>query len=440
MRKFYLLLLVLCCLSYVAVAQTAREEIDAHPHIAVNTHSVYAAPYFSKPIADAPKGYKPFYISHYGRHGSRYEASQLNVDRVMKPLCEAEKLGLLTPKGRELLEYIKKFALYQRESIGELTSIGVEQHKGIARRMYNRFKGVFAPHSLVDSRSSIYSRCIISMASFNESLKECQPALRTKLETGVRHGLVIRPLTQDNPMMPRGVTMSTIKRGQPYMDKLAEWAKGYDINKALGKIFTDTKPLEFKKGDFVLAVEIYVRLAFGQNFGWDTTELMNSIFSADDRYAIYGYLNYSWYNAHVSSATPFSRKVLSCTRPLVEDIIKYADLAIEGKNEAVANLRFGHDYFLLALLGVISFNEYSAELDVTDIDRFNDVWRGFRTISMASNLQMVMYRSKKSDDVLVRFLHNENDVTLPIKGDKAPFYKWGDVKSYLLGRLDYLSK
>ena len=33
--------------------------------------------YEFRPIQDtpAPKGFKPFYVSHYGRHGSRYETS-----------------------------------------------------------------------------------------------------------------------------------------------------------------------------------------------------------------------------------------------------------------------------------------------------------------------------------------------------------------------------
>ena len=72
--KRLLFILSALFIASVAMAQTSREEIDAHPHIAMATHSVYAGGYFFKPLAEAPKGYKPFYISHYGRHGSRYEA------------------------------------------------------------------------------------------------------------------------------------------------------------------------------------------------------------------------------------------------------------------------------------------------------------------------------------------------------------------------------
>jgi hypothetical protein len=53
---------------------------------------------------------------------------------------------------------------------------------------------------------------------------------------------------------------------------------------------------------------------------------------------------------------------------------------------------------------------------------------------MASNMQFVFYLSEKSSDILVRILHNENDVTLPIESATAPFYKWEDVKNYLNAR------
>ena len=35
----------------------------------------YAYPATKTTLADAPEGYEPFYISHYGRHGSRWLTS-----------------------------------------------------------------------------------------------------------------------------------------------------------------------------------------------------------------------------------------------------------------------------------------------------------------------------------------------------------------------------
>ena len=137
---------------------------------------------------------------------------------------------------------------------------------------------------------------------------------------------------------------------------------------------------------------------------------------------------------------PDANRYFSTMHLLVDDIIKYADLAIEGKNNASADLRFGHDYYLLGLLATAKFNEIPMDCDYKDIDKLAEQWRGYKFITMASNMQMVFYRSKKSADILVRILHNENDMTLPIESATAPFYKWEDVKSYLTNQVAAFKK
>ena len=68
-RKSLLALFVsLLCLG--AYAQSSLEEITANPEKAGGVYLAYPTEF--APQSKAPKGYKPFYISHYGRHGSRY--------------------------------------------------------------------------------------------------------------------------------------------------------------------------------------------------------------------------------------------------------------------------------------------------------------------------------------------------------------------------------
>ena len=38
-----------------------------------------------------------------------------------------------------------------------------------------------------------------------------------------------------------------------------------------------------------------------------------------------------------------------------------------------------------------------------------------------------------SDDILVKFLLNENETSIPIKTDCAPYYHWSDVKRFWEG-------
>lgn len=439
MKRFFLILTALCIATF-AFAQTSREEIDAHPHLAMPTHSVYAGSYYFKPIAKAPKGYEPFYISHYGRHGSRYEAKVKHTAELVEIFKIADEKGLLTAKGRDVKDFIDKNHAMQTGHHGELTIVGAEQHKAIARRMYDRFKPVFKRGSIINSRSSTYTRCILSMAAFNEGLKECQPLLETHLSASESDQKIIRPLSD---IVSDYNDSNRSKHAHEWKSISKEWKKKQDFSHAANTVFTDINAVRThtgKRENASIIYSLYKRLAFMQNFGWHDRSLIDSIFTPDERHALYKIDNYLLFCSFGGTSLPDSNRYFATMDLLVDDIIKYADLAIEGKNSASADLRFGHDYYLLGLLATTKFNEIPMDCDYTDIDKLAEVWRGYQFITMASNMQFVFYRSKKSPDVLVRILHNENDMTLPIESATAPFYKWEDVKSYLANQVAAFKK
>lgn len=439
MKRLLLILLAVSLSATIATAQTSREEIDAHPHIALASHSVYAGAYFFRPIADAPKGYKPFYISHYGRHGSRHESHVKHPNALLKIARTADKLGILTAKGKEMLAAAEHISKAHHNRIGELTRLGVEQHKAIARRMYSRFKPVFHSGAIIDSRSSNWVRCVLSMAAFNESLKECQPMLETHMEAAEEHQSVIRPVrgqTTDYGHHKREIAKHS------WDEMFSKWADSRDFTHAKNTLFTDIEPLckALGKKEIYIMREIYARMAFMQNLGQHDRTLIDSIFTPEERHTLYLYENFRWYALYYSTVLEDSKRYFAPFYHLIDDVVKNADLAIEGKNSASANLRFGHDYYLLGLLAILNPNEMRSDLDFSDIERFGEIWRSYRIVSMASNVQFVFYRSKKSEDVLVRILENENDITLPIKSVEGPFYKWSDLRSYLNARMDLFRK
>ena len=439
MKKILLILLAISLTASIATAQTSREEIDAHPHLALPSHSVYAGAYFFKPIAEAPKGYKPFYISHYGRHGSRHESHARHPHTILKIMRTADSLGILTSKGKEVLATAKFIFDAHNGRIGELTRLGVEQHKAIARRMYSRFKPVFRSGAIIDSRSSNWVRCVLSMASFNESLKECQPMLETHMDAAEEHQNVIRPINGKTTNYGHSAREKAHHSWTPMFKK---YVASRDFSHAKSQIFTDIKPLcnALGKDEWYILYNIYCRMAFMQNLGYHDRTLIDSIFSAEERHTIYLIENYKWYALYKSTIFEDTKRYFTPFHYLINDIIKNADLAIEGKNSASANLRFGHDYYLLGLLGILNANEMRSDLDLSDIERFGELWKGYRVVSMGSNIQFVFYRSKKEKDVLVRVLENENDITFPIKSVEGPFYKWEDFRNYLISRMKQLTK
>ena len=71
--KRFILLALFCCLLLGMSAQTAKEEIFEDIHRSAANHCAYPEPHFIMTVP--PKGYKPFYLSHYARHGSRYRVN-----------------------------------------------------------------------------------------------------------------------------------------------------------------------------------------------------------------------------------------------------------------------------------------------------------------------------------------------------------------------------
>ena len=68
-------------------------------------------------------------------------------------------------------------------------------------------------------------------------------------------------------------------------------------------------------------------------------------------------------------------------------------------------------------------------------------WSCYRIVPMAANIQLIFYRSNPDDlDVWVKVLYNEDEATLPLSDEHAPYYRWADFRSYYLKKLDDYEK
>lgn len=162
-------------LALTATAQQARKDFKRDITLSASNYVAYPGP--QKALTPAPKGYTPYYISHYGRHGSRYLIGTNDYERPYDMLLKAQKQGMLTAKGEETLSKIKTIKDEAWKRDGELTLRGAEQHRGIAKRMYERFPEVFKGDVRVDAKSTIVIRCILSMENALQQLKAMNPKL-----------------------------------------------------------------------------------------------------------------------------------------------------------------------------------------------------------------------------------------------------------------------
>ena len=173
MNRFITLLLVFMAAAGVA-AQQAKDEIFADVRLSASNHLAYPGP-SQHELTPAPKGYRAFYISHYGRHGSRYLIGQDEYSAPLEVLARADSLGKLTPLGADVLRRVRLLEAEADGRLGELTPLGAEQHRQIARRMYERFPDVFKGDVCVDAKSTVVIRCILSMENELQELLRLNP-------------------------------------------------------------------------------------------------------------------------------------------------------------------------------------------------------------------------------------------------------------------------
>ena len=102
----------------VSAQESLRRRISENPLVAAGNGNVYPVPEQGAP--KALKGFKPFYISHYSRHGSRWLISREDYQRPMSILQEEYKRGNLTVLGEDVmrrLEIVCKAAESRYETI-----------------------------------------------------------------------------------------------------------------------------------------------------------------------------------------------------------------------------------------------------------------------------------------------------------------------------------
>ena len=69
----------------------------------------------------------------------------------------------------------------------------------------------------------------------------------------------------------------------------------------------------------------------------------------------------------------------------------------------------------------------------------NSDWRDFEAIPMGGNLQLVFYRpvdkeNLTADDILVKAMINETEVTMPGTPVTGPYYNWAPLRDYYLAK------
>ena len=370
-----------------------------------------------------PPGYRPFYIAHYGRHGSRYQIDESH-QRSFAVLEAADKINALHTPGKELLRRVRPLVDAHKGMFGALSKLGAQEQAQLARRMYRRFPSVFAGKSRIRCQASVKHRCLSSMANFACALKGEVPQLDFEFMTGDRYMEVVARRAQDNQSNDQD------ERKKRFDELKADLLKKYVATERIMNLLFRDSPIALKiVGNPSLFVAELFELASAfqplerELGGLDVYEF----FTRDEILSLARFWDCRYYLGMGNSAE-FGDWMIALAERLAKDIATRADEAAR-RGGICADLRFGHDSALFPLVGFLGVEGAGERVPAAESWKRCQMWRD---MPMAANIQLVFYRND-SGECLVKVLYNERETHLqgltPVSGT---YYRWNDLRKRLM--------
>ncbi len=432
----------------VCAQQWTRPRQDIHNNIllSASNYTAYVDPTEADKLTPTPKGYEPFYMSHYGRHGSRWLINNGEYTEVIDVLKRAKDKGKLTPRGLELLEKIERFYLQTnaRQRLGELSDVGEQQHHRIGKRLTEHFPEIFgAKNSQVDARSTVVIRCILSMEAECEELTRFNKHLRIHNDVSesfqyyLNAGTPAR-INQDRRERKQNLPFDV---DQHYTHPERFWSE----------IMNDPDYRDEKRNSRSDVMRRTFDICANMQSHTQGISLWD-YFTEEECYDQWCIRNIGWYMDHSSGLGPYTQ------RNLLDNILHTADTCVweknvdsslaQGAGNAMpgkvnkafrgATLRFGHEVVVLPLASLLELGNSFPQVPANAVDTLDRVFANYDIFPMGCNIQLVFYRPKKGKegDILVKALLNEREVTMPGKPVTGPYYNWAELRSYYQKKLD----
>ena len=399
---------------------SAKDEIAANHYLAGSNYLDYDRQLSTKPLTPSPKGYEPFYMSHYGRHGSRWLIWEGDYTLPIRALKSAHENGKLTEVGEETLQKLEAIFSTTEKRLGDLTTVGERQHHGIGKRMAQNFPEIFKTKNLkIDARSTVVIRCILSMIAECEELAAANP-------TAQIHNDVSESLQYYLNQPWEGIVKEEGKTGdKEYHDAEVKYTHPERLMKVLFNdqqwVYNDVMAGDLMRRLFDVATNMQSH---------DTDIELLSLFTDEELYDQWRIRNVGWYLDYGASPVSGTKMPFSQLN-LLKNIIETADTVTQTQ----ATLRFGHEVCVMPLACLLELD--NCGMAVEKLDELDTYWRNYRIFPMACNIQLVFYRPKKGKegDILVKALLNEREAYMPVSTDNWPYYKWQDLREYYLNKI-----
>lgn len=378
-----------------------------------------AMPYpYSGPPAEYPDSLEPVFINHVGRHGARFPASSANCLRLKRALEHADSIGTITPLGRRLRAVNDRIIALSNNRWGSLDSLGMAEQAEIAARMFFGYTGVFSSGGTIRAMSSYSPRAMMSMYCFVHQLDRLNNRVTFETVTGRVTSPLLRPFDLDRDYIDFRKSDAWKAPYDEYMDAAVPLS-------ALRRVLGDGYRFESEDDARDMAMTEYSVLSGMSAMGLES--VMARFFTREEANALWSCNNLRQYLQR--TATTVSAVPADIASALVSDIIATTDAFVNGTDgETRAVLRFGHAETLMPLLSLIRIP--GCYYLTNYFDTVGSHWCNFHVVPMASNIQFVVFKSRKSGLYYVRINLNEQPVKLR-KGSNEIYYPWGDLRRYL---------
>lgn len=423
-KKFFAFA-TLAMAAYPCAAETATiDDVDVYEAAG----NYYCYPWLKKEapaLTPAPKGYRPFHIEHYGRHGSRWLIGYDQYNTALKYLEMGERNGKLTPLGQETLEAVRKISNDVKGREGELSDNGALQHQGIGKRMVKNFPQVFTPATNINAKSTVVIRSILSMFNALSGIQSKVPGV---------HILVDASMAEMPYMNYDDKEAWAIKHHADTTVKRDFIRKHANKGEYLTRLFSDEQFAKDSVGG-KLFNSLYSVLVNTQSHS-DQPWLVDKVFSPEEIKERWMVRNTDWF-LHGGNSKLTKNRMPFTQAPLLRNIIESADTAINSQTPSV-NLRYGHDTIVMPLAVLLEMDNFGEEIN--DLEELAAKgWHDYLAVPMAGNVQLIFYRPDgvtNPDEILVKAMLNEKETTLPLTAVEGPYYRWSDFKNYFLNKIN----
>lgn len=324
-----------------------------------------------------PDSLMPVMINHVGRHGARYPTSAKRFKRLAKALEHAQEDGSLTPRGEKMLQITRSAMANAEGRWGALDSLGREEQRGIAQRMFDEFPQLFIGQQ-VDAISSYVPRCVESMDAFTTKIDELAGGRASiAADSGSEFSQLMRPFEVDSAY----IDFASEKPYATVLDDFTHAEQPIEVAYSMvGQKITPEQAEEITS-DIYYVVSTLASMSFSADW--------SQLFSLEEYNRMWQVDNLRQYLAR--TATTISDVPARIASDLVEDLVHTTDDFIAGADSTTVYLRFGHAETIMPLASLIRLPGCYYLTHYFDTVALH--WQSWNVVPMAANIRMILFRS-----------------------------------------------